>query len=114
MDVETPELGAAMELRKDLARVEQAIRIESAFEALLMRQVALVEHCSHEVTLFDADPVLAGQHSTDFDAELEDIGTKSLGALDLAGDVGVIENKWMEIAVAGMEDVRDREPVLLR
>src|SRR5438046_414347 len=58
--------------------------------------------------------MLAGQHSTDCDAELENIGTKGLGALDLAGLVGVIENKWMEIAVAGMEDVRNREPVLLR
>ena len=114
MDMNTAELGAAMQLWKDLARVEQAIRIESAFEALLVRQVALVEHRSHKVALFDADPVLTGQHATDLDAELEDIGTKGLGTLDLAGLVGVIENKWMEVAVAGMEDVRDREPVLLR
>src|SRR5580704_13406517 len=70
MDMKTAELGAAMQLRKDLARVQQAIRIESAFEALLVRQVALVEHCSHEVALFDADPVLTRQHSTDFDAKL--------------------------------------------
>jgi hypothetical protein len=114
MDMNPAELGTAMQLWKDLARVEQAIRIESAFEALLVRQVALVEHCSHEVALFDADPVLTGQYSTNFDAELEDIGTKGLGTLDLAGIVGVIENKRMEVPVAGMEDVRDREPVLLR
>jgi hypothetical protein len=114
MDMETAELGAAMQLWKDLARVEQAIRIESAFEALLVRQVALVEHCSHEVALFDADPVLTRQHSTDFDAKLENIGTKGLGTLDLAGIVGVVEYKRMEIAVAGMEDIRDCEPVLLR
>ena len=114
MDVKTAEFGAAMQLWEDLTRVQQAIRIESAFEALLVRQVALVEHRSHKVALFDADPVLAGKHSTDFDAELEDIGTKGLGTLDLAGLVGVVEDKRMEIAVAGMEDVRDREPVLLR
>ena len=69
MDMKMTELGAAMQLRKDLTRVQQAIRIESAFEALLMCQVALVEHCSHEVALFDADPVLTGQHATDFDAK---------------------------------------------
>jgi hypothetical protein len=45
--MDTAELGAAMQLWEDLARVEQAIRIESAFEALLVRQVALVEHCPH-------------------------------------------------------------------
>src|SRR5438477_12561163 len=109
MHMNPAELGTAMQLWKDLARVEQAIRIESAFEALLMRQVALVEHCSHEVALFDAYPVLTRQHATDFDAELEDIGAEGLGTLDLAGLVGVIENEWMEIAVAGMEDIRDRE-----
>jgi hypothetical protein len=105
--MKTAEFGAAMKLWKHLARVEQAIRIERAFEALLMRQVALVEHCSHEVALFDADAVLTGQYSTDFDAELEDIGTKGLGTLDLTGLISVIENKRMEIAVAGMEDIRD-------
>src|SRR5438067_9403223 len=89
MDMKTAELGAAMQLWKDLARVEQAIRIESAFEALLVCEVALVEHRSHEVALFDADPVLSGQHSTDFDAQFEDISTKRLGTLDLVGLVGV-------------------------
>src|SRR5207237_2396336 len=102
MDMNPAELGAAMQLWKDLARVEQAVRIESAFEALLMGEIAFVEHCPHKVALFDADPVLTGQHSTDFDTELEDIGTKGLGTLDLAGLVGVVEDKRMEIAVAGM------------
>ena len=51
--------------------------------------------------------MLTRQHSTDFDAKLENIGTKGLGTLDLAGIVGVVEYKRMEIAVAGVEDVRD-------
>src|ERR1700730_1303272 len=34
MDVDAPELGAAMELREDLARVEQPAAIECAFQAL--------------------------------------------------------------------------------
>src|SRR5260370_35601573 len=105
MDMKTAELGAAMQLWKHLARVQQAIRVESAFEALLVRQVALVEHRSHEVALFDADPVLTGQYSTDFDAEPEDIGHKGLGTLELYGLVGVIESKRVKIAAACLEDV---------
>jgi len=62
------EFGAAMQLWKHLAWVEQAVWIESAFQALLMRQVALVEHRFHKIAFFDADTVLARQHAADFDA----------------------------------------------
>jgi len=111
MDMETAELGAAMQLWKDLARVEQAIRIESAFEALLVRQVALVEHCSHEVALFHADPVLTRQHPTDLDAKSQDIGSKSLGSFNLVNLIGVVKYQRMKIPIAGMENVGNRESV---
>ena len=110
VDMQAAEFGAAMQLRKHLAGVEQPVRIEGAFEALLMRQVAFVEHRPHQVALLDADPVLAGQHAADLDAEPQDVGAKGLGALDLAGLVGVVKNQRMKIAVAGMKDVRDASP----
>ena len=47
MNVEAAKFGAPMELRKNLAGIEQSIRVEGAFDPLLMRQVALVEHRSH-------------------------------------------------------------------
>ena len=61
MDMQAAEFGAAVELREDLAGVEQPIGIESALQALLMGEVGLVEHGAHQVALFDPDPVLAGQ-----------------------------------------------------
>ena len=64
MDMDAAELGAAMELREHLAGVQQTVRVEGAFEALLMGEVGFVEHCSHEVALFDADPVLASASVT--------------------------------------------------
>ena len=112
--MKTTELGAAMQLRKYLARVEQAVGIECAFQALLMRQVAFVKHRPHQVALFDADPVLAGQDAADLDAEPEDIGAKGLGTLDLIGFVGVVKNQRVKISIASVKYVRDCEPVLLR
>ena len=79
-----------------------------------MGEVGLVEHRAHQVALFDADAVLAGQHAADLDAEPQDVGAERLGALDLARLVGVVEDQRMEIAVAGMKHIGDAEPVLLR
>src|SRR5258708_37687416 len=98
--MKTTELGAAMQLRKYLARVEQAVGIECAFQALLMRQVAFVKHHPHQVAFFDANPVLASQDAADLDAEPEDIGAKGLGTLDLIGLVGVVKNQRLKIARA--------------
>ena len=114
MDMQPAELGAAMELREHLAGVQQTVRVEGAFEALLMGEVGFVEHCSHEVALFDADPVLAGQHAADRNAQPEDVGTEGLGLLDLARLVGVVENERVQIAVAGMKHIGDAQPVLRR
>ena len=112
--MKTTELGAAMQLRKYLTRVEQAVGIECAFQALLMRQVAFVKHRPHQVTLFDADPVLASQDAADLDTEPEDIGAKGLGTLDLAGLVGVVKNQRVKIAIAGVKDVCHRESMPVR
>src|SRR5579884_2433688 len=113
-DVQTAEFGAAMELRKHLAGIEQPVRIEGAFEALLLVEIDFVEHRSHQVALLDPDAVLAGQHATDGDAQFQDVGAEHLGALDLARLVRVVENERMEIAVAGVEHVGNGEPVALR
>src|SRR6516165_3444720 len=114
VDVKAAELGATMQLWKYLARVEQAVRVERAFQSLLVRQVAFVEHRSHQVALLDADPMLAGQDAADLNAELEDVDAKGLRALDLAGLVGVVKHERVKIAVAGVKDVGHREPVPLR
>ena len=44
MDVHPAEFGAAVQLREHLARVEQPLRVEGAFEPLLLGEVGLVEH----------------------------------------------------------------------
>src|SRR5689334_15002013 len=101
-----PELGAAVKHREHLAGVEQALRIEGAFEPLLLVEVRLRKHRRHEITLLDAHAVLAGEHAADLHAKPEDICAEALGAVELVGIVGVEQNKRMKIAVAGMEDIR--------
>src|SRR5262249_2543188 len=113
MDMETAEFGAAVQLRKHFSRIEQTIRIESTFQALLVREIALVEHRAHKIALFNADAVLAGQYTADFDAEPQDIRAKGLGALDFVGLVGIVKNERVEVAVAGVKDVRQAKTVVI-
>ncbi len=112
MDVHAAELGAAVELGEDLAGVEDLARVEGAFDPLLLVQVDLVELERHQVALFDADAVLAGQDAADLDAKLEDFGAQRLGALQLARLVGIVEDQGVQVAVAGMEHVGDPQAVV--
>src|SRR5262249_56095600 len=50
--VHAPELGAAVQRRKHLAWIEQALVVEGAFEPLLRLQVALAEHRRHHIPPF--------------------------------------------------------------
>ncbi len=51
--------------------------------------------------------MLAGEHAAHLDAEAQDVGAEGLGAFQLAGLVGIVEDERMQIAVAGVEDVGD-------
>src|SRR5215813_13591056 len=79
-----------------------------------MCQIGVIKHCAHQVALFHADPVLPGQHASDFDAEFQDIGAESLGPFDLAGFVGIIKDERVEVAVTGMEYVSNGQLISFR
>src|SRR3954452_20135892 len=97
------ELGAAVQGRKHLSGIEQALCIEGAFQALLLVEVDLTEHLRHQIALLDTDPLLAAEPAPELDAGAQDVGAEGFGALYLAGLVGVIEDQRMQVAVAGME-----------
>ena len=59
-----------------LPGLSRPLRVEGAFEPLLLVEVDLGEHRRHQVALLDADAVLAGQHAADLDAELQDVGAE--------------------------------------
>ena len=78
MDMHAAELGAAMQCRKHLAGIEQALVVERAFEPLLLIEIDLGKHHRHQIALLDADAMLAGQHAADLDAQPQDIGAELL------------------------------------
>src|SRR5271170_1696231 len=112
-DMHAAEFGAVMECREHLAGIEQSLLVEGAFDALLMLHVDLGEHHRHQVPLLDPDAMLAGEHAADLDAQLEDVGPKRLGALQLPRLIGIVKDKRVEIAVAGMEHVGDAKVVMM-
>ena len=77
-------------------------------------QLRACELRAHRVDLLDADAVLARDRAADLDAKLEDARAEGLGAFEIAGFVRIEEDQRMQIAVAGMEDVRAAQAVLLR
>src|SRR4051812_43537552 len=53
VDVHAAEFGAAVQGGKHLSRVEQALRIERAFQPLLLVEIDVAEHLAHQVALLD-------------------------------------------------------------
>ena len=105
LDVHLPVLGAAHQRRDDLARIEQAGRIEGPLDGAHPLALGRRELHAHRRQLLDADAVLAGDGAAHGDAEVEDLGAEGLGAMQLVAVVGIEQDQRMQVAVAGMEDV---------
>jgi prevent-host-death family protein len=112
-DVEAAELGAAVELRENLARVEDLGWVERALHALLLVQIVLVEHHRHQVAVLDADAVLAGRRGVSGDV-LYNLAYSS-----------ILDNQWEQAmryvsateakqGLAAVLDAAQREPVVIR
>src|SRR5271165_4282336 len=105
MDMHAAELRAAAELREHFSRVEKALRVEGAFQALLLVEVELGEHGPHEIALLDSNAVLARQHAAHLDAEPQNVGAERFRPVQLSGPVGVVEDQRMQVAVASVKNV---------
>src|SRR5476651_2387250 len=112
VDVHAAEFGAAVQLWKYLAGIQQALVVEGAFQPLLLGEIDFGEHRGHQVALLDADAVLAGQDAADLDAKPEDVSAESFGTVEFVRLVRVIENERMQITVASVKDVGDAELVV--
>ena len=102
------------EQREHLAGVQQPVRVEGGLEPALLLQFMGVELHRHQVALFHADAMLAGQAAADLDAQLQDVGAEFLGGMEAGGIVGIEHDQRMQIAVAGVEDVGDLQAVAVR
>ena len=83
VNVHLAQFRAAVQDGKHLARIEQVLFIERAFDALLLLQVRVGEHVGHQVTLFDPDTVLTGQDAANLHAQAQDIGTEFFRRIQL-------------------------------
>src|SRR6266498_1562742 len=92
-----------------LARVADPVRVERRPDRRHHGEIGLGEHLRHRAGLVAADTVLAGDRPALLDAHLDDRGGQVLGPLGLPGNRCVVQDERMEVAVAGMEHVRDAE-----
>src|SRR3954454_11237419 len=104
------DLAAQPGRRHHLPGVGQPVGVERAAQLLERGEVGLGEHLRHVALLVDADAVLAGDRTARLDAGEHDLARQLLGALGLALAVA---DQRVEVAVAGVEDVADLQPVLL-
>src|SRR5260370_40167054 len=104
--------GAALERGDRLPRIEHARGIERPLHVVEGAELGRAELHAHLAQLLDADAVLARDGAADLDAQLEDAPAHFLAPLQLPGLVGVVEDAWMDVAVARVEDVAAGEAVL--
>src|SRR3546814_4115017 len=106
MNMHPAQFGATMQGGKHLARIEQQFGIERAFQALLLLEIGLGEHHGHQIALFDADSMFAGKDAADLDAQLQYIAAERLCAVELSGDVGVIEDQRVKRSEEHMSELQ--------
>ncbi len=99
--------GAAVQLRENLAGIQEPLVVEGTFHAKLLIEIRLREHRRHEIALLDTHAVFAGEHAADLDAEAKNVVAEIFRALEFAFLVRIIKNERMQIAVASMKYVRD-------
>src|SRR6516162_7726872 len=64
--------------REHLVRVQQPPRVERLLDAALLRELVRAELHRHQLALFHADAVLAGQAAAHLDAQRQDVGAELL------------------------------------
>jgi len=67
MHMHPAQFGATVQHGKHLARIKPAIGIKGAFQALLLRQIRFAELYRHQIALFNAHAMFAGQHTANLD-----------------------------------------------
>ena len=100
--------------RHGLAGIQQVMRVERGFQGMKGGEFGGRELGAHAVEFLDADPMFAADCAAMRKAESQDIGAQGLNLYKLAGDRGIVQNKGMEIAVAGMKHIGHRQFIATR
>src|SRR5581483_643021 len=107
------EIRAAFRSRKHLVRVATVLWIENAPQRAHRIQVVLRKLFFHEIDFFDADAVLAGHAAAEFDALAQNVMSGGESTPHLVRIAFIIKHERMNVAVAGVENIRDAQPMPL-
>src|SRR5262245_50331395 len=109
-----PRLHADLGVREHLVRIGPLLGIEDRAQSCHREQIVRSEEQRHLGDLLDPDPVLAGDAAAKRHARLQDLPASGEHPGHLVGSTLVEQDDGMDVAVAGVEDVADAEPVPLR
>src|ERR1035441_2264937 len=108
-DLQAPPSG-----RQHLAGIQLAIGIEQRLQFPHRLQRFRRELFGHEIVLFHPHAVFPGNRPTSLDAVNQNLLARRARPLHLAGLAGIEKNDGVHVAVAGVENIADRQPVLAR
>src|SRR5438876_8342893 len=87
--------------------------VENPTQSPHRSKVILRKLLRHEIDLFDSDAMLSGDAASKFDAFFQNVMTGSQCAAHLVGLSFIVKHERVNISVAGVEHVRDAQPVFL-
>src|SRR5204862_4267373 len=94
-------------------RIAAIFRIEDPAQGPHGIEIILCELLLHEINLFDTNAVLAGNAAAEFNAFFQNVLARREGLRHLVRLAFIIKNQRMNIAVAGMKDIRDAQTKFL-
>src|SRR5437016_12562819 len=90
--------AAAFAEREDLAGIEQTSGIEGVVDAAHEVEIGVGEKKRHQLGLFHADAVFAGECATNFHAIADDFRGGLHGMFELPPIARIVENDGMKVA----------------
>src|SRR5256884_985286 len=103
--------AAAFAEREDLAGIEQTSGIEGVVDAAHEVEIGVGKRKRHQLGLFHADAVFAGECATNFHAIADDFRGGLHGMFELPPIARIVENDGMKVAVAGVENIANVETI---
>ena len=92
-------------------RIAAVLRIKHTTQRAHRVEVVLGELLLHEIYLFHTDAVLARHAAAEFNALVQNVVARRERAFHLIGIALIIQHQGMNIAVAGVKDIRDAQAV---
>ena len=104
-------LAAEARRGKNFCGIRKLQRIEGAADTLHGGKIGFGKHFGHHALFFFAHAVFTGDGASCGEAKFENFHRKCESGFFLAGNAAVVENEWMEIAVASMKNVGNAQGV---